>query len=216
MPNVEDRLPGGLWLELLRDADPASRAQDLASAGLHASQWAPDPYPPGLPQHIEDCACLLVGEADDPDARRAFQDVAVADATSTAIPMRRYPRPSQGICTGERTTGILLVLISPRSPDGAQALRDWGDFVHLRWIAAANVPGYTTITPYVHVDSASGTPRFCHFYEMTGDDPRATYESMTPRVAELLGGGPGTPAYDAWAWHPELRIEYVNTFRRLG
>jgi len=213
---VEDRLPGGLWLELLRGDDPANRAKELGAAGLRVSQWVPDPYPKGLPQHVDDCGHLLVGETARPDAATVFEGVSSADPTSTAMPMRRYPRPSQGICTGDRTTGVLLVLISPRSADGAQALRDWGDFVHLRWIAAARVPGYTTITPYVNVDDLAGTPRFCHFYEMEGDNPRATYESMTPLVAELLGGGPGTPAYDAWAWHPELRIEYVNTFRRVG
>ena len=32
---------------------------------------------------------------------------------------------------------------------------------------------------------------------------------------ELLGE-PGTPAFDHWAHHPELRIMYVNSFRRLG
>jgi len=110
--------------------------------------------------------------------------------------------------------GILLVLITPRSDAEAQALRDWADFVHLRWIAAARVPGYTTITPYEHIDL--GSPRFCHFYEMTTAEPRATFASMTPLVAELLGGGPGTAAYDDWANHPALRIDYVNTFRRTA
>ena len=38
---------------------------------------------------------------------------------------------------------------------------------------------------------------------------------MTPLVQERLGP-PGTPAYDAWAWHPALRIDYVNTFRLEG
>ena len=40
------------------------------------------------------------------------------------------------------TIGLSLVLISPREPDQAQALRDWADFVHIRHIAAAGVPGY--------------------------------------------------------------------------
>ena len=210
MPGVEDRQPAGLWLELLRDTDPDQRAAELATAGLRISQWAPDAYPNGLPQRIDECTSLLVGETDD----ASYAGVPAASESSTAIPMRRYPRPSQGVCSGEQTTGLLLVLISPREPEQAQALRDWGDFVHLRWIAAAQVPGYRTLTPYEHV--AGGIPRFCHFYEMATDDPRAAYTSMTPRVADLLGGGPGTPAYDDWAWHPALRIEYVNTFRRVG
>jgi hypothetical protein len=108
---------------------------------------------------------------------------------------------------------LLLVLISPREESQAQALRDWGDFVHLRWIAAAGVPGYRTITPYEHVDR--GTPRFCHFYEMVSADPRATFESMTPLVSSLLGG-PDSPAYVGWTRHPTLRINYCNSFRRLS
>jgi hypothetical protein len=38
---------------------------------------------------------------------------------------------------------------------------------------------------------------------------------MPARVAKRLGGGPGTPAFDEWAWHPALRILYVNTFKRV-
>ena len=206
---MEDRQPAGLWLELLRGADANARAAALAAAGLRVSTWAADAYPDHLPQRIDDADTLLVAESTTGD----YGAVPPADPSSTSVPTRRYPRPSQGVCTGERTTGLLLVLITPRTDDEALALRDWGDFVHLRWIAAATVPGYTTITPYERL--GGGSPRFCHFYEMTSDDPRATYESMTPRVAELLGGGPGTPAYDAWAWHPALRIDYVNTFRRV-
>jgi hypothetical protein len=51
---------------------------------------------------------------------------------------------------------------------------------------------------------------------MDTDDPERSFQAMTPRVAERLGGGPGTPAFDAWAVTPELRIMYVNTFRLLG
>ena len=38
---------------------------------------------------------------------------------------------------------------------------------------------------------------------------------MTPLVSERIGQ-PGTPEWDGWANTPELRIMYVNTFRRLG
>jgi hypothetical protein len=70
------------------------------------------------------------------------------------------------------------------------------------------------ITPYEHANG--GDPRFMHWYEMDTDDPERSFQAMTPLVAERLGGGPGTPAFDAWAVTPELRIMYVNTFRRLG
>jgi hypothetical protein len=205
---VEDRQPLGLWLELLRGDDVDARADALADAGLRVSKWSADPYPGQLPQTMGDCEHLIVGEGDP----ASYDRLPRPDTATAVVPMRRYPRPSQGICTGERTTGLLLVLISPREESQAQALRDWGDFVHLRWIAAAGVPGYRMMTPYEHVDRAH--PRFCHFYEMVSDNPRETYESMTPMVSDLLGGQEAS-AYREWTWHPALRINYCNTFRRL-
>lgn len=83
----------------------------------------------------------------------------------TGYHFRRYPRPGQGRLTGKPTVGLLLVLVSPRSPEAAQALRDWADFVHLRHIAEVAVPGYTMITPYEH--AVGGDPRFLHCYVNT-------------------------------------------------
>jgi hypothetical protein len=102
------------------------------------------------------------------------------------------------------------VLISPRDPTRAQELRDWGDFVHIRHIAEAAVPGYSMITPYEHAESRD--PRFLHFYEMDTDDPEVSFQAMTPLVRARLDG----PAFKAWAWHDALRILYVNSFRRVG
>src|SRR5438132_955168 len=53
-------------------------------------------------------------------------------------------------------------------------------------------------------------------YEVDTEDPEAAFRGMTPRVIERLGGGFGTPAFDAWAYHEALRIMYVNSFRRVG
>jgi hypothetical protein len=50
---------------------------------------------------------------------------------------------------------------------------------------------------------------------MDTEEPEASFQAMTPLVARLLGEA-GTPAFDHWAVHPELRIMYVNTFRRVG
>jgi hypothetical protein len=120
---------------------------------------------------------------------------------------RPYPRPGQGALTGKPTIGLSLVLISPKHDDGAQALRDWGDFVHIRHIAQAAVPGFTMITPYENV--RGDDPRYMHFYEMDTDDPEAAFQLMPKMVEARL-----TPEeYKAWAWHPELRIMYVNSFR---
>lgn len=125
----------------------------------------------------------------------------------------RTPRPGQGRLTGRPTLGLSLVLISPRAPEQAQALRDWADFVHIRHIAEVAVPGYTMITPYE--SAADDDPRFLHLYEMDTNDAEAAFQAMTPLVAERLGGR-DTAAFQAWALTPELQIWYVSTFRRLG
>jgi hypothetical protein len=117
------------------------------------------------------------------------------------------------VLTGAPTIGLSLVLISPREPHQAQALRDWGDFVHIREIAAAAVPGFAMITPYEN--ATGGDPRYLHFYEMDTDEPEAAFRAMTPLVSARIGT-PATDAWKHWAFHPALRIMYVNTFSRLG
>jgi hypothetical protein len=124
-----------------------------------------------------------------------------------------YRRPGQGIVTGRPTIGLSLVLISPEEPARAQELRDWADFVHIRHIAAAAVPGYSMITPYEH--AGGGDPRFLHFYEMETDTPEVSFKAMAPLVAERLGGY-DTEAFIHWAHGPSLRIMYVNSFLRVG
>ena len=150
-----------------------------------------------LPRHIEDIPVLGITPFG-PDTR----------PTAPGWVYRRTPRPGQGRLTGRPTLGLLLVLISPRHPDGAQALRDWADFVHLNHIAAAGVPGYTMVTPY-EIDGDG--PRFLHFYEMDDDDPEAAYERMTPLVRARLDDADFTE----WTRHPELRIDYVSTYRLI-
>jgi hypothetical protein len=154
-----------------------------------------------LKRRLERCDGLVVGEGDG-------GAVEPPSAATTVVPLRRYPRPSQGSCSGERTTGILLVMISAKDDARSQELRDWADFIHLRHIAEAAVPGYRIITPWEHEEQ--GTPRFCHFYEMVGDDPQAVFERMTPLLEKRL-----TPeGFKDWAWHRQLVVEESRTYRR--
>jgi hypothetical protein len=104
-------------------------------------------------------------------------------------------------------------LISPEEPSRAQELRDWADFVHIRHIAAAAVPGYGMITPYENV--TGGDPRYLHFYEIDRDDPEQVFKSMTPLVMEHIGDE-SSEAFKRWAFGPSLRIMYVNTFALVG
>jgi hypothetical protein len=134
---------------------------------------------------------------------------------SAAHSFRRHPRPSQGIVTGGPTLGLLVVWISPKEQDLADSLRDWGDFVHIRHIAAAGIAGFTQISVY---ENTSGVdPLYMHFYEFDRDDAETTFSTMTDHVAPRLGGY-DSPAYRDWA---DLRaaggrLFYCNTFRRCG
>lgn len=160
-----------------------------------------------LPRVLPDFDHLVVYEVE-----RAFTPPA-APADVTAHHFVRTSRPGQGVLTGRPTIGLSVVMISPKDPGGAQDLRDWADFVHIRHIAQAAVPGYGMITPYEH--ATGGDPRFLHFYEMDADDPEAAFRSMTPLVTQRIGA-PDTDDWKRWAWHPQLRIMYVNTFARVA
>jgi hypothetical protein len=205
---VEDRCPPGLWLEMTDAYVDQRRAELVAQTGVLTSTWWVNACRDrtDLPRRLPEFDVLGVCEVDEsfepPCPRRG----------STGYHFVRTGRPGQGVLTGRPTIGLLIVLISARSDDSRQDLRDWADFVHIRHIAAAAVPGYGMITPYVR--AAGATPHFLHLYEIDRDDPEAVFQAMTPLVEARLGP-PGTPAWDTWARHPALRIEYVNTFRRL-
>jgi hypothetical protein len=212
---VEDRVTAGLYLEL-GDTDPdeyaGSRAPELlARPGVERVTWWATTIPgrDELPMAVPDGTLLAVAETDE-----TFVAPEPAAGT-TARHFRRYPRPSQGILTGRPTTGLLVVWISPTAPERAQSLRDWADFIHIRKIAEAAIPGYTQITAYENVDPTD--PRFMHFYEMDSDDPEATFQAMADDLRVRLGGY-RTAEFKQWAdWTAAgAEIIYVNTFRLLG
>lgn len=210
---MEDRSVPGLWLEMCdRAADTYAdhRVPDvLALDGVARTIWFVNVCRDrtDLPRELPEFDTLGIYEVDG--------DFAPPEPPPdiTGLHLRRTARPAQGRLTGRPTTGISLVLISPRAPGQAQALRDWGDFTHISQIAAAGVPAMTMITPFEH--ATGGDPRFCHLYEMDGDDPEATFQAMTPLVTERLGGR-DSAAWRTWATCPELRIMYVNSFRAVG
>jgi hypothetical protein len=210
---MEDRLVAGLYLEMtdrpIDDSATARVPEVLALSNVERATWWENVNcdRDDLPRVLPEFSHLGVYEVG-ADFRAPVTPPGV-----TGHHFRRYPRPGQGRITGKPTIGLSLVLISPREPGQAQALRDWGDFVHIRHIAEVGVPGYTMITPYERVDG--GDPRFMHFYEMDTDDPETAFKSMTPLVEERIGRA-GSPEFKAWAFHPALRIMYVNSFRRLG
>jgi hypothetical protein len=210
---MEDRPTPALYLELGNGttADHEDRAAALARhPGARRVTWWENSHPgrDDLPRKVDEGTMLMVVEADVTFAPRE-----PPPATQAHL-FHRHPRPSQGILDGGPTTGLLIVWISPRTPELAQPLRDWGDFTHIRHIAAAGIPGFTQISVY---ENTAGDPRFMHFYELSGDDPEATFKTMTPNVAPRLGGV-DSDAYADWAdWRAHGgRLFYCNTFRLLG
>jgi hypothetical protein len=210
---VEDRITPGLYLEmtdLALDAYAGSRVPAvLAVPGAQRATWW---------RNVKRDRTDLVAKLPEFDHLGVYEvdDTFVAPTPPVGITghhFRHYPRPGQGIITGRPTIGLSLVLISPKEEERAQELRDWADFVHIRHIAEAAVPGYCMITPYENV--TGGDPRFMHFYEMDTDDPETAFKSMTPLVMENIGNEQ-TAAFEHWARGPSLRIMYVNSFLRVG
>ena len=211
---MEDRTTTGLYLELGDGSADQLRghAEALgARSGVDRVTWWENCVPGrrDLPMRIPDGSMLTVAEV------TASFSAPDAPAETTAHHFRRHPRPSQGVLTGRPTTGLLLVWISPREPELAQALRDWGDFVHIRHIAAAGIPGFTQISVYENV--APVDPMFMHFYEFDGEDAEATFSTMIEHVAPRIGGV-DSESFTAWAdWRAgHGRLFYCNTFQFLG
>lgn len=209
---MEDRSNHGLHLEMT-DLPPAAaqdRARDLLAVdGVERATWwrnlrrDRDDLPRVLPEFDH----LVVAET-----AAGFTAPGAIDGF-TAHSFVRTGRPGQGTLSGKPTIGLSLVLISPDDEARAQELRDWADFVHIRHIAEAAVPGYTMITPYVNL-VAGAHPRFMHFYEMDCDNAEFAFKSMTPLVTARFGGR--HEYWKHWAFGPGLRIMYVNSFARLG
>jgi hypothetical protein len=212
---VEDRLTPGLYLEMTDAMSPAEYAERrvddvLALPDVDRSTWWQNVKRDrrDLPRVLDEFDTLGVYEVGD-----GFTAPSDLPEAVTGHHFRRTARPGQGRLTGRPTIGLSLVLISPTTPDQAQALRDWGDFVHISWIAAVGVPGYSMITPYEN--ATGGDPRFMHFYEMDTEQPEHSFKLMTPLV-ETRYGVQGTESFAYWGWHDALRIMYVNSFARVG
>jgi hypothetical protein len=210
---MEDRSTPVLYLEMTEATSAAYAAervpQVLGLPGVERATWWRNVYRdrPDLPRELPEFDTLGVYECDPSFVTPP------TPAGITGHHFVRTPRPGQGRLTGNPTVGLSLVLISPPSDAEAQALRDWGDFVHINHIVEAGVPGFTMITPYENV--TRGDPRYLHFYEFDDPDAEVTFKRMRPLVEARIGPW-GSPECEAWAVHPALRIMYVNSFALDG
>jgi hypothetical protein len=211
---VEDRLNAGLYLEMT-DRDPSAYAsarvdEVLALPGVTRATWWGNerPHRNDFPRTVREFTMLGLYEVTVAfSAPRPPGDIAT-------LHFRRTPRPGQGNLNGKPTLGLELILLSPKEPESARPLRDWCDFVHIHHIAAAGVEGFTMITPY---ENAAGTsPLFMHLYEMDTLDAEEAFQRMTPTTQQRRVGDKGSKSYEEWALHPRAKIDYVNTFHRIG
>jgi hypothetical protein len=210
---MEDRSSVGLYLEMTNASpdDYVARRRTAVKAlpGAGASTlWrnqvlGREDYPRTIPEF----ATLAVYEVDGAFAA----PVCTGDVWGHHF--ERISRPAQGILGAGPTRGLEIVLVSPTTPELVQDLRDWADFVHIREIAAAAVPGMTMITPYEQ--KGGGEPRFLHLYELDRPDAEAAFQEMAPRTVSRLRER-GKQAVKDWLGHPALRIDYINSFTRLG
>ncbi len=212
---MEDRTSDGLYLEMT-DRTPARYASERTAEVADID----GPSAPSIWRNVHRDRSDLPRVLDEFDTLAVYE-VGAAFVAPTTLPdeirslhFMRTPRPGQGTLSGRATIGLSLVLISPRDEATAQDLRDWGDFVHIRHIAEAAVPGFTMITPYVNADRTAH-PRFMHFYEMDCPDPERAFKAMTPLVTQRIGPRESVE-WKQWATCPSLRIMYVNTFERVG
>ena len=212
---MEDRSTPVLYLELGDGPAEASaeRARELLSVrgATRATWWENCALGrTDLPVRVRDAGTLVVVEAD-----HRFKPPLPGADVSEAHVFVRHPRPSQGVLTGSPTLGLLIVWISPRTPELAGALRDWGDFVHIHHIADAGIPGFTQISVYENETKAD--PLYMHFYEFDNLEAEATFSTMVEHVAPRIGGA-DSEAFREWAdWRAgHGRLFYCNTFSRLG
>ncbi len=214
---MEDRITAVIYLEMT-DRPPERYAEErvpevLSLPGVERASWWANcvPFRTDLPRTLPEFAVLGVYEADQRFESPTGSVAPPADITGLCFD--HYPRPGQGTISDRPTLGLELVLISPRTPEEGQALRDWGDFVHIRDIAAAAPDHFTMITPYEN--RAPGAPRYLHLYELDTDDPEPAFRQMAPTTVARIGAS-GTHPLKEWRSHDALVIDYVNTFRRLG
>lgn len=132
-----------------------------------------------------------------------------------SILFKRAARPSQGVLRMP-TMGLCLVMISPenaRDHVDAQAMRDWGDFVHFPGIVEANIPGYGLVTPYENADRDA--PRFLHCYEFPQPDAEAVFDRTRAAVAHRFDSQPGESVFEHWAQYPGMVLDYLSNFTRI-
>ena len=213
---MEDRVTPSLYLEFIHGPlEPyvATRVPEvLAVDGAERATWwqAGGTWMLGeqrmtIDNHLTPASQICLYEVGE-----AFRPPAFAAPTAW-IHWRRYPRPNQGLLSWRPTIGLLLVLVDATSPEYAQEVRDFLDFVHIpRVVSAAS--GISLCT--VYENTAGERPRYLHVYEITDSDPTETMREVIARLPEMLGGE-GSTEYRHFLSHPHDVWE-ANTFSLVG
>lgn len=216
---MEDRMNSGLLLVLLDGAAAKDRAawnrQLLAIPGVSRVSWWRNAFPDrndwiGEWRRIrEDFEVLAICEIDAP-----FERIERPAGVRSFL-FRRAARPSQGVLRLP-TLGLCIVMCSPGDATDdadAQAMRDWGDFVHFPGIVEARIPGYGLVTPYENADRDA--PRFLHLYEFPDADAEAVFERTRPAVSQRFDSPYGDSVFEHWATYPGMVLDYLSNFTRI-
>ena len=208
-PAMKDRHTAGLYLEM-SDGSPTLYAAErvatvLAAPAVTRATWWENVRQDAndLPRVLPEFGLLGVYEIKD-----GFE------APPHPGRDRRLPLPAADAggrrLTGRPTIGLSLVLISPRDPLPPSRCGTG----RLRAPAPHRGGGGARL---LHGDPLrahrGGRPAVPPLLRDGHRRPEASFQAMTPLVRTRLGDD---DAFRAWAWHPALRIEYVNSFRRLG
>ena len=216
---MEDRMNTGLLLVLFDHAADKDKvdwdSKLLAIPGVSRVSWWRNELPDrndwiGQWRRLrEDFEILAVCEIDAP-----FEDIARPAGVRSFL-FKRAARPSQGVLRLP-TLGLCLVMISPENASDdvdAQAMRDWGDFVHFPGIVEANIPGYGLVTPYENAQRDA--PRFLHLYEFPDADAEAIFERTRPAVSRRFDSPYGDSVFEHWATYPGMVLDYLSNFTRI-
>jgi len=211
---MEDRITPALYLEMA-DVSPLAYAADRVAEVMgwsgveRASWWSP------VKPHRDDLSVATTLEE--------FATLGLYEVANDFVPrvhppgirtlhLRQCARPGQGFLSGAPTLGLLVVLYSAREFEKKAELRDWADFVHNPPLAMGGF-GYRMITPYENV--AVERPHFLHLYEMDSADPEAIFMREIPEMKARFGPF-RSPEFQRWFVHPQLVLDYANTFVRMG
>ena len=120
---------------------------------------------------------------------------------------QRTERPGQGHLSVGPTQSLMIVLIDTidGTPEASQALRYWGDFLHIPRIASSGGQGLTMVTPF---EVNGEGPRYLHLYEFDRPD----VDDCMRDIRRKIGAQLNAEELDIFSQHPQRKMVYSATY----